>query len=73
MPQDFGTEHISLEYRFSTICRCYFLLLEAPVETPPLPSKEQKRKEKENRGLFGLFRRIKKKPEKVILFYSSTA
>uniref|UniRef100_A0A8C7I3M5 Cordon-bleu ubiquitin-like domain-containing protein n=1 Tax=Oncorhynchus kisutch TaxID=8019 RepID=A0A8C7I3M5_ONCKI len=37
---------------------------EAPVETPPLPSKEQKQKEKENRGLFGLFRRIKKKPEK---------
>nr|XP_029516311.1 flocculation protein FLO11-like isoform X1 [Oncorhynchus nerka] len=39
-------------------------MAEAPVETPPLPSKEQKQKEKENRGLFGLFRRIKKKPEK---------
>ncbi|XP_071185772.1 protein cordon-bleu-like isoform X1 [Salvelinus alpinus] len=33
---------------------------EAPVETP---SKEKQQKEKENRGLFGLFRRIKKKPE----------
>lgn len=68
MPQDFGNEHISLEYQFSTICRCYFFLLEAPVETPTLPSKEQKQKEKENRGLFGLFRRIKKKPEKVLYF-----
>uniref|UniRef100_A0A4W5LC61 Cordon-bleu ubiquitin-like domain-containing protein n=1 Tax=Hucho hucho TaxID=62062 RepID=A0A4W5LC61_9TELE len=37
---------------------------EAPVEPPPLPSKEKKQKEKENRGLFGLFKRINKKPEK---------
>uniref|UniRef100_A0A4W5MQU0 Cordon-bleu ubiquitin-like domain-containing protein n=1 Tax=Hucho hucho TaxID=62062 RepID=A0A4W5MQU0_9TELE len=37
---------------------------EAPVEPPHLPSKEKKQKEKENRGLLGLFRRIKKKPEK---------
>ncbi|XP_045081478.1 protein cordon-bleu-like isoform X2 [Coregonus clupeaformis] len=35
---------------------------EAPVGNTPC--KEKNRNEKENRGLFGLFRRIKKKPEK---------